>query len=198
MNSNSLMNEIAQNIILNTRDKRIKYFFSRLNDNFDKFTSITLNGIFCKIPIQVNVPSRKFYKYKLRFPVKLGPVGLIKNRINRTVYDIYKTDGRYNYMEMYLDELQDKDKRDLESIDRDQIYAEFTNTIQFSFIFYMFYSMLEDVVKQGTTINLFDSVFSELTSKFHTKGGQLSVTMTPYPIKTVHSTYDHMYISIFN
>lgn len=179
--------ESPSDILLKTRESRLKIFFEKLDSNFDKFKDIIISGNVCHIPVINSIPNKRYCRSKVRLPISYETTVKYRIRLNNNIYDLYKNSNNYYFIDVISPwNLSTK------------VLIDFSATIQYSFVFYLFYTLLNELTSEGTTVELKDLVFTNLTDKFNTPGGRLKITMTPFSVKNKIIKDDHLYISLFN
>ena len=179
--------ESPSDILSKTRDTRLKIFFDKLNLNLDKFKDIIISNNLCKVPVMNSIPNKRYCRSKIRLPISYATTVKYRIRLNGNIFDLYKNDNNYYFIDVTNPWNLSK-----------KVLVDFSATIQFSFVFYLFYTLLTELTTEGVTVDLKDLVFTNLTDKFHTPGGMLKVTMTPFSVKNKIIKDDHLYISLFN
>lgn len=179
--------ESPADILNKTRDNRINIFFSNLDNNFDKFTDFYVSNMQFRMPKVSIIPLFRYSRYRIKYPVRLSDNTNYVVKFKNNLYDLYKNNSNYSYLEC--------SNPDLIS---DNTLSSIQATVQFSFLFYMTYTLLQEIQNLGTTIKLYDYVFTGLTSKFNHLDGSLKFYITQTPVKNKTMDKDKFYLSITN
>ena len=170
-----------------TRDERIKLFLSKLDSNFDKFTDLNLNGTLCRIPRKNQIPNKRYYQFKVHYPIGYETTTKYRIRVNGTIFDLYKF-----YCNYYMIDLPHGSQA------TKGLFKDFSMTVQFSFCFELMWTLLKEITNSGETVELHDYLYTGLLDKYNTENGRLKVYITPFSVKNKVMTPDNFYVSLFN
>lgn len=184
---NEMNQESTVKLLQDSLVKRRSILFSKLDNKLEEFKDTIIKGILFKIPKINQIPNKRYYQFKIRLPIGYETTTKYRIRFKNSIYDLYK--GNNNY---YLIDIPRKAQTSKTT------YDEFKLTIQFSFVFYLIYTLLDELKSRGVTIELKDYLFTGLLEDFNTKGGQLKLTLTTFPVDNKEFESDHLYISLFN
>jgi hypothetical protein len=180
------MNEIL-NILTSSRDDRIQLFFEKLRNNTEQFREFLVNNTLVKIPEISDIPNKRYWRSRITFPISYKSTTKYRLRWNSNIYDLYKFNCNYSFFWVPED-----------SLITPKFLTSVSATPQFSFIFYMFYSLLEELTESGVKFKLKDYVYSPLTDKFSTSSSDNIITLTMLPVTNKQITKNHLYLSIIN
>lgn len=172
--------------LITSRQGRLATLFKLLDTRQHEFTDFYCNRLY-KMPKVSNIRNKDYWRSKVKLPISYETTTRYRIRLNNIIYEVYKNNNNYYFIDIpgYIDP------------NDPSIISDFVSKIQFSFILYLVITLLLEITSKGE-VEVQDHIFSEYTDRFSTKGAQLKLILTLFPIEDKIFDNNHLYISLFN
>lgn len=174
-------------VISKMNDQNIPVLFRKLDERFDEFVDLNVLNVICRVPRVSAVENKRYHRCRVNFPVSYMTNSVCRVRVHGTIYDLY----RKNYNTYFIDTCE------TDVLTQDHL-TKFSSTIQFSFVFYMYYTILRELKERKIKVDLTDHVFGDLTKRFHTPGGDMKFFFSFRALEGREHSSSNFYLSIFN